>query len=186
MFKVSDFRAEILKNGIQKSNTYEVLISPNKNLTSKFGIGRLSLRCSNVQFPGVSFNTVDTAPRFGYGPIESNPYGVNFDDILMTFIMDNNGDVYKYFYDWMNAIVNFESAGQSVLQKAFEVGFKDNYVADLIVNLLDSNLKTVLSATVFRAFPKHLPPFDLAADATNDFVKLTIPFSYTDYIITRG
>ena len=209
MFDINAFRTEINNGGVLRNNKYHVSFAAPKYLRDAQLVGTLdnsgtstpldviTLRCESVQLPGMSFASVDNASRAGYGPIETMPYGVIYDDITLSFIVDAKSDVHRFFYNWVNSIVNFHSQGQSKLKdhlgpvdkmKTYEVGYKDNYVTDITVDVYDGLETTekkagnkVLTAKIYRAFPKLLPSVDLAWAATDEMVRLSIPFSYTDF-----
>lgn len=213
MFKISDFAAEINKSGVLRNNRFLCSFAAPKYLSQagrrtsadqldidgqgNTQLERLSLRCEAVQLPGISFATIDGPPRPGYGPLEATPYNTIFDDITLTFIVDNRSDVHRFFYKWMNTIVNFNSQGQSKLKdasgpvpgmKTYEVGYKDKFATDLIIDVYDASEaggtligKKVMRAKAYRAFPKALPSLDLNWGTNDDVVKLTIPFTYTDF-----
>lgn len=227
MFKLSQFKAEIETSGVMRTNQFMVNFAPPPSLrndpsikalddstTSSIAMDRISLRCEAVQMPGMSFATLDGPPRLGYGPIEAIPYGAIFDDITLTFLVDSRGDVHRFFYNWMNSIVNFQSKGQSAVgsalgpvkgMKAFEVNFKDNFVTDINIEVYDVSGsvppprptpagqtpapaqtriefgRKIMASKVYRAFPKLLPSFDLAWNTTDEIVRISIPFTYTDF-----
>ena len=198
MFNINNFRQEINNHGVMKNNRYIVSFNPPKTLANE-RTDTLSLRCTNVQLPGVTFSTIDGPPRIGYGPIESNPYGVIFDDINLTFLLDAEAKLHRFFYDWSNSIVNYQSHGQTALKdalgpvsgmKSFEVGYKDDYCTDIIITVYngqtyDSGIseKPILEYHAYRAFPKTLPQYEMAWENTNDVVKLPVSFAYTDFSV---
>ena len=198
MFKLSNFKQEIHNNGILRNNRYLVSFNAPLYLASEPGMEKLTLRCESAQMPGVTFATIDGAPRFGYGPIESNPYGVIFDDATLTFLLDAKANIHNFFYKWSNSIVNYQSRGQTALKdaygpvkgmKTFEVGYKDKYVTDITITVYSdsstgkgtTDMKKVMETKLYRAFPKNLPQFDLSWNTTNDMIRLPISFNYTDF-----
>lgn len=211
MFKIGDFISEIGSSGVLRTNRYLATFSApeylrlegrrtsaaqlDANGTGAGVLERLALRCESVQMPGMSFATIDGPPRPGYGPIEAVPYNTIFDDVTLTFVVDARSDVHRFFYKWMNSVVNFNSKGQSKLRdadgpvvgmKTFEVGYKDKYVTDITIEVYDSSTGSdagakVMTAKMYRAFPKVLPSFDLSWGSSDDVVRLSIPFTYTDF-----
>lgn len=209
MFSINQFLSEINTGGVLKTNRYHVTFAAPKYLQDAARNGRLnnssvntpldviSLRCESVQLPGMSFASIDSTSRAGYGPIETMPYNIIYDDITLAFVVDSKSDVHRFFYNWCNSIVNFHSQGQSKLKdalgpvkgmKTYEVGYKDNYVTDIEISVYNNtttpaapNGEKVMTAKVYRAFPKLLPSVDLSWASTDEHVKLSIPFSYTDF-----
>lgn len=165
----------------------------------------LSLRCESVQLPGMNLITVDM-PRIGIGPVESMVHNLTYGDITTTFLVDANSKIHRIFYDWMNTIINFQgSQGQSTLDReytlgslksyAYEVGFKDSYRTDLVINVYDnygtaaeepSNAEStvanpVMRVRMFNCFPKAVPNIDLSWGVNDELVRLSIPWSFTDF-----
>jgi hypothetical protein len=167
-------------------------------------------RCEAAQIPGVSLTTLDQ-PRLGIGPLEMMPHNVVMDDVSLTFLVDAASSLHALFFDWFNTIVNFQgSRGQSSLNReynlaqrsigrAFEVGYKDDYKTDIIISVYTSSSKIdnqlqgadgalptgieVMRIKLFNAFPKTMPAVDLSWAANDELVRLTVPFSYTDYYV---
>lgn len=185
---IENFRSEINKNGVLKTNKFLVKINPPNSLKGR-DTRPIELRCDNIQWPGVSFATLDTPPRAGYGATEVIPYAPIFEDITMTFIVDKNSETHRFFYNWMNTVINMKSIGQSLLQKgAYEVGYKDAYSTDININVYDDqgveDKNKVMMATLYRAFPRTMPSFDLSWANNDEIMKLNVQFTYTDYFIT--
>lgn len=203
MFDIKNFKSEILTTGVLPSNRYIVTFPAPLGLrknpfateldntgeeTNVPGLDRISLRCESVQFPGMSFAALDGIIRYGYGPTESIPYVPTFDDLSLTFLVDRESDVHRFFYSWMNIIVNYHAEGQTLgLKKgpnnkmyAYEVGYKDEYVTRMDVAVYGSDNRKVMTGRVYNAYPKALPPIDLNWGA-EELVKITIPFAYTDF-----
>lgn len=193
MFKLNDFMASISTRGVLKSTRYTVSFTPPayvRSIAGLVGPETLSIRCDTVQFPGASLTTIDGPPRYGYGPIESIPYNISMDDITCSFIVDAGSEIHRFFYSWVSTIVNFQAKGGMSLSAAsgagtgfaaYEVGYKDNYTTDLIISVYDSTDKKVMEAKAYRAYPKLLPSVDLNWGATDEIVKLVIPFTYVDF-----
>jgi hypothetical protein len=154
--------------------------------------------------------TIDSGtPRLGYGPIESVPYSTIFDDITLTFLVDSKSEIHRFFYRWMNTIVNFHSRGQTQLRdakgpvqgmKTYEVGYKKDFATNIDITVYDGSANStvteagsnrvlsqgnrVMHITAFNAYPKTLPSFEMSWGATDEVVRLQIPFSYTDFEVT--
>jgi len=194
MFKIGEFISSINNAGVVRNNRFIVEFTLPDYLQSngsQYGGNLVSLRCEAAQFPGTSFQSIDGQLRLGYGPIESIPYGIAYDDISLTFLMDGKSRIHKLFYDWTNTIVNFQgSRGQkdwtnknnrNTGAAAYEVGYKSKYCTDLKITVYDPQDKAIMYVNVYKAFPKQLPAVDLQWASTDELVKMTIPFTYTDF-----
>lgn len=197
-FKITEFISSINKHGVVRTNRFIAtfnLPSYLKDDESKYGVADklISLRCESAQIPGM--NLTDTpGVRLGYGSQENMPYSVAFDDISLTFLMDAHTRLHKLFYDWVNTIVNFDkSKGQSGLSSessknsntkgnAFEVGYKNMYKTDIIITVYDTTDESpIMTVKAYNAYPKSMPAADLSWGSPDELMKMTIPFSYTDY-----
>jgi hypothetical protein len=105
-------------------------------------------------------------------------------------------ETYKYFYEWTNKIVNYRARGQQINARnsagkvPYEVSYKDDFCAaniEIIVYEPNHNPKKpneyVMKFKMYRAYPKSLPPINLAWAAQNEYVKFPITFDYTDFDI---
>jgi hypothetical protein len=157
----------------------------------------LALRAESVTLPGMSFTSADgLPPRFGYGAMEGIPYNTTFDPVTIQFAMDGAGLTYKYFYEWTNKIVNYRARGQQANARnsdgkvPYEVAYKDDFCAANIEIIVyepnhdpQSPNQYVMKFKMYRAYPKSLPPINLAWAAQNEYVKFPITFDYTDFDI---
>jgi hypothetical protein len=195
-FKLSDFIADTNKNGVLKENKFIATFVVPDYLTGRSGYSMhdLSLRCESATIPGLQFASVDGPPRFGYGPIEFNPYNVVYEDVYLTVLLDSKGTEHRFFYDWMNTIVNFHSQGQSLIGAAkapvgpvpgmatYEVGYRDKYSTNFNIDIYDDNDhdKPSLTFKAYNSFPKIITPLQLSWEAT-DLLRLQIIMTYTDF-----
>jgi len=200
MFNIQNFRSSINNSGVMKSNKYVVSFKAPVYLEGRYPSTELmSLRCETVSVPGFDFLSADGPPRMGYGAIEKHPYVPGFSGMSLTFLMDSKSVIYNFFYDWTMSIVNFKGKGgtnyrnANSIWKPYEVGYKDYYKTDLNISMYDGAKKEgssrvagneVLSLKVYSAFPLGLPSIPLAWESS-ELVRLTVPFSYTDFEITR-
>jgi hypothetical protein len=206
MFNIKEFQAEINTTGVLPSNRYVVSFAPPEKLRDNVfsgelgprgstpnntSLSRMSLRCEAVQFPGASFAAVEGIVRYGYGPVEAIPYVPVFDDVSLLFLVDRESDVHRFFHRWMNIIVNYNAKGLSLSLKegpnkrmrAFEVGYKDDYTTNIEIAVYGSDNRKVMTARLYKAYPKSLPPIDLGWGNDNQLIKINIPFAYTDFDI---
>ena len=189
MLNIKDFRSEINNNGVLKPNRFLVNFNPPASLANR-STKEIQLRCEAVQWPGVSFSTMDAPPRAGYGASEVIPIAPIFEDITLTFIVDKNSDTHKFFFDWVNTVINLRSEGQSRFREgAFEVGYKDNYSTKINISVYNEtgtsneNGDSPMMATLYRAYPRALPGFELNWASNDEILKLNVQFTYTDYFI---
>lgn len=210
---LTDFMSSINNDGILKSNKHLVTLSFNSigvNTAQHYMASRnysgvdinkekdlFSLRCDAVQLPGVYLASADGPPRLGYGPMERRPYGVNFEDLVLTFLVDAKSRVHRMMYDWVNCIVNFQAKGGNDLSTrsspagghaAYEVGYHDNYAATIDITVyqqgstVDGEKLKAMKLTCYNAFPMAFPSTAMNWEV-HEPIRINIPFAYTDYSI---
>jgi hypothetical protein len=136
--RYGDFISNVRQRGFARTNLFEVVIVPAKNMPCKQGSDKvIHLYADSVNIPGINFATSETR-RYGYGPVEKKPYAPIFNDITVSFLVDANANIYKYFYKWLNNIVSFDQYvnNNSVSERglgAFEVDYKDDYKCQLLM-----------------------------------------------------
>lgn len=197
MFKIDDFVSSINRDGVVKSNRYVVDFTLPEYLRGEADVyeqkKKLSLRCENVTMPGMSFMSLNSLPRFGYGAPETIPYGVTFDDFTCSFLLDTKSDIHKFFYNWTQSIVNYKARGQSTFRSSgpanmavYEVGYKDKYVSDITITVFDTTDVKLFTLKAYRCYPKSLPQIPLGWASNDELVKLNIEFSCTDFEFQYG
>jgi hypothetical protein len=171
-FNISDFKTNVVSPELMRSTSYEVLISP------PVGSGEpLKLRSESVSLPGAGFMSVDNYKPYGLGKMYTIPYAGNLQEINMTFMVDSKSQVIQTFYDWANLIVDF---GQ---RRSFAAYYYDTYARPIDISLYD--LKGNLSKTykISQAFPISVDQAQMSWASTDEIMKLSVSFKYSEYTI---
>lgn len=205
-FKISNFRSEIDNRGVLPTHSYIVTLAPfsSRSRTAESLQTFLNnendtfcLRCDSAILPGVSLLTQDNVRRYGYGPAEYMPHGVQFNDVTLSWIVDARGKINHFFNDWFNNIVNFNSYGGADMQtetdkgsvsfSPYEVGYKDDYSNSLMsVFVYDQTLDTVMEYQMYDVFPRNIMDIPVSWADTDNVMRLSVQFSYTDMKIIRS
>jgi len=182
-FKISDFKSNIQNNGVLQTNKFLVEIGDfNRNLSNQqIGTGTISelmkFRAESVNIPGVSLDTLSTR-RYGIGPTQKIAQGVNFPDISISFIDDAKNSVWKYLYGWLNYIYQFTGSSN---KPAYTLKWKEEYVVDIIIHVYNVEGKEVTTIKLKEAFPTNLNDIGLSWSETNNLLRTTASFSYTEW-----
>lgn len=200
-FDINSFRTEIYKNEILPTHSYLVTFAPfrlgseaNAPLTefTRYNADKLTLRCDNVMLPTVQVLEEENIRRYGYGPVEKVPYGMQFTDLSLTWLVDKRSELIDFFYQWMNTIVMYEtSGGRSIANESareslssytgYEVGYKDEYTCPIVrIRVYDRELKTVTEYELYDVFPMNIQSQNLAWAQENEAQRLTVTFGFTD------
>ncbi len=204
VFNINSFRSEINNNDVLPSHSYLVTFSPfkmgfpeNEPLTN-FVINKrstLMMRCESIVLPTPSLLEEENIRRYGYGPVEKVPYGVQFSDVSITWLVDGNSEIIDFMHQWMNTIVMHDSPNANMLQSTnegafrdglgtyfpFEVGYKDGYANPIVrVYVYNRQQQTVTEYEMFDVFPMNIQSQNLAWADENQVQKLTVNFAYTN------
>jgi hypothetical protein len=150
------------------------------------------MRCENVVLPTPSLLEEENIRRYGYGPVEKIPYGVQFSDVSMTWLVDKKAEIIDFMHQWMNTIVMHDSpnanmkmtnGGRKGLESytPFEVGYKDGYANPIVrIYVYDRTNATVTEYELFDVFPMNIQSMNLGWADENQIQKLTVNFAYTN------
>jgi hypothetical protein len=209
-FDINSFRSEIGKNDVLPTHSYLVTFAPFR-LGSKANVpltefitnnsDKLILRCESVVLPTVQLLEEENIRRYGYGPVEKVPYGVQFNDLTITWLVDKRSELIQFFYQWMNTIVFYETQGNEAMDRAgevnsegfgrkgleqyfgYEVGYKDEFTCPRVrVSVYDRELNTVTEYILYDVFPMNIQSQNLAWSQENEVQKLTVTFSFINMV----
>lgn len=201
IFNINSFRSEILNEDVLPSHSYLVTFSPfrtgfseNAPLTD-FVVNKrntLVMRCESVILPTPSLLEEENIRRYGYGPVEKIPYGVQFSDVSMTWLVDRRSEIVDFMHQWLNTIVMHDAPNANMSQTTefraglgeyspFEVGYKDAYANPIVrIYVYDRTNATVTEYEMFDVFPMNIQSMNLSWADENQLQKLIVNFAYTN------
>jgi hypothetical protein len=125
------------------------------------------MRCESAQLPGRTFATAEQ--KIGSNPIEKFPYETTYNDIDLTFIVDDDMSQKVFFDAWMNYINPTFN---------YNYRYKSDYASIITVNQYDVMNDISYSCSLYDAFPISMNQLDL--DWSNEgYHKLSVTFAYT-------
>lgn len=198
-FNISNFRANAVnKDSVLPKHSFLVTFAPfaasqkaaaglNKYILGAAG-GNLIMRCDSAQLPGVT-TLKEEVRRFGYGPVEDSVYGVQFQDMTLSFILDQDASQAKFFDEWMKHVTNFASkGGGNMLVKndknmlPYEVGYKDDYSnLQMNITVFDRSHRKVIVYEIYDVFPIAINTTDVSWGDTDQLLRYYVRFAFTDY-----
>ena len=197
---IANFKSHILTKGIQVASHFEFsMVFPIKDDSGAVRVvaGPVSvLRCESVSLPDLSINTMENH-RFGFGTQDIVPYALSYFETVATFIGDQNGQVYKLFYEWFKLIMQMPdnpTAGSGTLRSTnedrgnnledYEVGFKaDIVVPQATITAFDHVGDPIYTVTLFDVFPRSITTTTLNWAAGDELVRYTTFLSFKDFKI---
>lgn len=157
-FDIERFRSKINEfSGIAPSSRFTVSIfSSNPKLRSITNKEALEFLAFAVDIPGMKFSP-DLVMLNGYGRINEVPLRVDTNNSAISFYVDNEALVYKFFYTWMNMVSNIDGkfykngAGDGF----DEMAYAEDYYCDVVINYYGYN-NSIMRVELYDAFPMEL------------------------------
>lgn len=173
MPSINDFK-QSFDGDLARANRFLVFVPvPLKLLSEEFDVSRkLVYRCENAQLPG---KTLATTEQRIYGPIEKHPYLATYNDIDLTFIVDDSMEQKAFFEDWL-AYINPLSSN--------DFRYRQEYETTITINQYTVTDNLSYSVNLYHAYPISMNQLDL--DWNNEgYHKLTVTFAYSYWTSTK-
>ena len=168
---LNEFISKVKSTGLAKTNRYRVTIATPALMTEFMNSGRLiTLFCESTSLPG---QVVATTEQRIMGEAREFPYIKQYDNITLSFYIDNNFEVKGFFDNWLNSVSNTQNKITSY--------YKDYIAPTVLIEVLpmDSEVSTY-SITLHEAYPKGISPIQLSADS-RDIAKIGVSLNYKYY-----
>jgi hypothetical protein len=163
---INDFKASFTKD-VARTNRFDVEIPVPLTLIPYVSSARsLIYRCETAQFPGRTFATTEQKT---YGPIEKFPYLNTYNDLDLTFIVDDDMNQKVFFDAWMSYINPLYNNNYR---------YKGDYATTIIVNQYNVSGEKTYSINLNEAFPISMNQMDLNW-GDDSYHKLSVTFAYT-------
>jgi len=164
-----EFISQVRTGGLARSNKFAVEVTLPRGMTTNFGftyqMRNILLFCDSTVLPGVS---VATTPNRSFGETRESPYERLFDNIQLSFYVDNSMVVKSLFDEWSNLIQNYKSR---------EFSYYEDYITKIAVTVFDTKSFPRYRVELFEAFPKNVGSISLNYSA-KDIMKLDVNFTF--------
>jgi hypothetical protein len=163
---INDFKSSFTKD-LARTNRFDVNIPIPLTLIPYISSAKsLTYRCENAQLPGRTFATTEQKT---YGPVEKFPYQTTFNDIDLTFIIEDDMNQKLFFDAWLNYINP---------QYNNNFRYKSDFSTVITVNQYDVTGKLSYSVDLVDAYPISMNQLDLSW-GDDGYHKLSVSFAYT-------
>jgi hypothetical protein len=164
---INEFKASFQKD-VARTNKFQVSIPvPLTLIPYVKNAKNLIYRCENATLPGRTMMTLDQ--KIGSNPIEKYPYQTTFQDIDLTFIVDDDMNQKVFFDAWLNFINPTYN---------YNFRYKGDYSTAITISQYDVTNKVSYSINLYDAYPISMNQLDLDW-AGDGYHKLTVSFAYT-------
>jgi len=159
MALLNDFISTVKNSGMMRTSRYSVIF-PNAGTDNLVG-----LYCDQFTLPGLNINT---QPCLTYGETREMPYQRLYNNINISFYVDTDMKVKKFFDDWMIQI-------QNPMNRTFS--YYNDYTLDVTVNVEDLENNTKYSMMLHECYPKTIQDIQLDYNS-KDIMKMTVTMAY--------
>ena len=165
---INDFKSTFIKD-VARTNRFDVNIPVPVTLIPYVASAKsLTYRCENAQLPGRTFATTEQKT---YGPIEKYPYLNTYNDLDLTFIVDDDMNQKVFFDAWMNYINPLYNNNMR---------YKGDYATTITINQYDVTNQLSYSVNLVDCFPVSINQMDLNW-GDDGYHKLSVTFAYTSW-----
>ena len=202
-FNVAVFKSQIdSAGGLSTSNKFIVTIMPpqwlisgaSEEIKARMEIdanvtSTMSFFCDSTNLPGKSLTTMDYLPQ-GFGATHKMQYGITQAPITLTFLMDANQKIMKFFQLWLQEIVNTGSSFDGILASYkdrldHEFSYKSNYATTLTIDVFAADGESRMTYEFLDAYPVQIGDVALGWEQNDTISKLPIEFTYSTYTTLR-
>jgi len=169
-FNLSQFIGAVREDSFARVNRFEVFINPpaamiNKNRSNAEAV---SLYCEMASLPPVNISTKSFKI---FGPTYQRPFGAEYggEGISLTFHVDRDMQVKKFFDDWTASVVDPDSG---------LVGYQEDYISTINLRQLDEQENVTYELELYEAFPRSVNLLELNNSAQNQTHRLNVLFAY--------
>lgn len=169
MSSIETFVSEIRQSSLARTNRFEVVIGLPRLLQSRFQDARLAqLYCEQANFPMLNIST--KAIKI-FGPSYQRPVSSEYggEGVSLTFHVDRDMRIKKFFDDWMHSIVG---------QENYLVNYASDYTSTIYIRQLDEQDKVTYEIELIDAFPRSMNLMDLNNNSQSQTHRLTILMAY--------
>jgi len=167
---LKDFISEIKRGSLARSNRYAVIFTP----PSRVNLGSLRkvlLFCDQIQLPGVNYSTTQIRT---FGEFRETPYEKLYDNLTMSFYVDNDMKIKGLFDEWIGSI-------QDPITRTFS--YYDQYISEMKIEVQDLQNKTRYEMTLYECYPKNIGSIQLDY-ANKDYMKMQVTMQYKYWTAT--
>ena len=164
----------------------------NKNFLSPIGFvfvldkaRKVSFLCQKAEIPELSLSSIDI-PTAGFAPIPMGGNTINYGDLNLEFIVDEDLKNYMAVHNWLTGLGFPDSAQQFIDLTKDQDGQRDlkEQYSDGALHILNSNFKDVAIVKFKDLFPIYLTSLEFdATESDVNYFTADVTFKYTIYDI---
>lgn len=162
---LKNFIALVKTEGLMRTSRYNVSVRVPKSLSYSPNMRKILLFCSDISLPGV---TMATNQIRIHGEVREAPNEKMYDNATLSFYVDNNMEVKKFFDQWMGSI-------QDPFSRNFN--YYDNYISEIRIEVEDTKDRKRYEVTMEECYPKNVGQIQIGYDQ-KEVMKLQVSMNY--------
>lgn len=173
--KLSEFTAELRKRNVARPSNYHVsILAPKALLSDVNDIPLVSMWCSGASTPQTSVMTNDMFIEAGVR--RKYAYDQDWSDLTLTFYIDQDYKIKKFFDKWKHAVVPYNR----------NFNYSDDYVAEsLFLTIINQDDKDTYKYEFSRIYPKTISPVELSYANGTTVSTFYVDFVFEDFFFTE-
>jgi hypothetical protein len=161
---LKDFISQIKKGALARNNRYAVLFTTPEKINPA-DLRTVLLFCDQIQLPGVNYSTVQNRT---FGEFRETPYEKLYDNLSMSFYVDNEMKVKSLFDDWIGIIQDPE-------KRTFS--YYNDYTSKMTIEVQDLQNNTRYEMTLWECYPKNIGSIQMDY-ANKEYMKMQVTMQY--------
>lgn len=167
MPSITDFVANLTKNGLARPNRFLVTILPPSSLGFSQDAGRqLQFACEGASIPGA---TIETHDYRSYDMPVKVPGQKTFENVDLSFRTDRDFTELRFFKRWIDEIYDPNTG---------DVAYFDEIKGKVVISVLDNSGISRLKVELKDSYPISMSPVELNWGSNDEYVKLQVSFVY--------
>jgi hypothetical protein len=198
-FNINSFKANIEDYGYLKTNQFEVYVTPPpilfngsiNNLGTATGvkniIDTMKFRIEQVRAPGISLMSSDIS-RYGIGPTQKQPFNAQYQDLTFSILVDNYGDVWQFWYNWVRTIFQFNGTENTFTNSGanrlptYTAEYKQNYSTTMQIVIYDNYGNAIQKVNLYEAWPSSVREVALTW-GQSDLMRISVSITYSGFTL---
>lgn len=168
MSKLNDFISNVKGNGLAQTNIFSVefvlpaIVARKRPMTN---LRNVLLFCDSANIPGINISTNQIR---SYGEVREIPYEKLYDNLQLTFYVDNTMEVKAIFDDWAAGIQD---------QYSRNFNYYKDYTTDIVVKILDKKDNTRYQIILYECYVKSIQPIQMDY-GSKEVMKVSVSMNY--------
>jgi hypothetical protein len=104
-------------------------------------------------------------------------------ELSLSFICDENGELWQFWHNWVRGIFEFSSDARTHRQGQYASRYKSEYASNMEIMVFNNVGKVVKLFTLYDVFPTAVNETSLSWSDTNQLLKVGISLSYREFTV---